>query len=249
MWYNNKKAWKKLSKRKVLDMKKVFVSLLLLVMVLGSVFAFTNSSAKWYGLSFFEPSPGANYFAKESDQEIDIFSHFLVNYSFEKNANPVQPSILTSGFTVYSSVMNYFPTTFKYGVIGVDYNLWTKLFGVRLGNSPSEVIFGFGGSAGLSLESIELLVGSSNSAEDFSKVDFYHFNKVYFLNLLGSLRAYVEIPINLYNVPSFMYVFNYNIGVTLYGPFLPNLAAVTVNPNFEKTYSTMSHNILVKVRF
>lgn len=230
-------------------MKKTFVVFVFLSILLGKLFAFTNTYADWYGLSLFEPSPGAKYFAKLCDKDIDILSRFVGFYSFEYNANPRQPSILTSGFTFYNTIMGLFPMDFKYNLTGVDYNLSAKLLGIRFGNLPSEVILGFGGSVGLNLESVELLVGSSNSSSDFTKVDFKHLNKVYLLNLLGTLRAYIEIPLSSYNFPSIMYTFNYNAGITLFDPLLPNLESVSVEEDFRKTFSMIAHGIAIRFRF
>lgn len=230
-------------------MKKLYIICVLFLVSLGSLFGFTTTYADWYGLTLFETSPGTKYFAELCDIDIDLLSRLLVYYTFEYNANPKQPSILTSGFTFYSTIMNILPLDFKYDVKGLDYNLSAKLLGIRLGNSPSELILGFGGSVGLNLESVELLVGNSNSSSDFTNVDFKHLNRVCLLNLFGTLHAYVEIPINSYNFPSIMYVFNYSAGITVLGPFLPNLESVSTQENFEKTFSNITHSIAIRFRF
>lgn len=230
-------------------MKRAYISLFFLMIFLAASFSFTNTYADWYGILLYEPSPGAIYFGNISDRDINIFSRLLGCYTFEYNANPRQPSILTSGFTFYNNITSFLPSDFKYSISGIDYNLSAKLLGIRPGNLPSEIIFGFGGSIGLNLESIELLVGSSNSSSDFTNVDFKHMNKAYLLNLLGILHAYVEIPLNFHNISSLMYTFGYNTGIVLYGPFLPNLESVSVQGDFQKTFFMITHSIAVRIRF
>lgn len=229
--------------------KGMYMTFFLLVVMFGNVFAFTNSYADWYGIGLFEPSPGANHFAEFCDNNIGFFRSLLGQYMFEYNINTRQPSILTSGFIFYNTIMSLIPSDFKYIVIGLDYNLLVKLFGIKFGNSNSEVILGAGGSIGLNLESVELLVGSSNFSSDFTNVDFKHFNEVHFLNILGALRAYVEVPLASYNFPSIMYMFSYNAGITLFGPFLPNLESISTQKDFQKTFSTIAHSILLRFRF
>lgn len=228
--------------------KKLSIFILFSISLL-KLFAFTNTYADWYGIVLFEPSFGAQYFASLASNDIDIFRRLTGFYMFESNANPRQPSILTSGFTFYKTLMSLFPSEFKYDVSGIDYNLSAKLLGIRLGNSPSEFIFGFGGAVGLNLESVELEVGSSDSYSDFTSVDFRHLNKVYLLNFLGTLRAYIEIPLGSYNFPSLLYMFNYNAGITLFGPFLPNLKSVSVQEDFRQTFSVITHSLAIRFKF
>ncbi|MCX7654345.1 MAG: hypothetical protein N2Z58_06705 [Fervidobacterium sp.] len=227
-------------------MKKLYF--LILTVIFVRLFAYTNTYADWYGVCLTEPSHGARYFAQISEKEIDLFDKLLACYTFEYNANPRQPSVLTSGFTYYSTIKSILPSTFKYRVNGFDYNLSAKLFGIRLGNSSAETIIGFGGAIGLNLETIELFLGSSNSSTDFKNVDFKHFNSVHFLNIIGTLRASIEVPLNFHNFPVLAYIFNYHIGITVFGPFLPNFESVS-SANFEKTFSIFSHNISIKLKF
>ncbi len=228
--------------------RDILIAMFLTVVVFS--FSFTTSYADWYGLTLLQPSAMMTAFSDKAGEEIDIVKLLSLAYTFESNVNPRQSSAVTNGFTFFGTFANYLPfTTFKYSSIGATYDLGAKIISFKLGGQTQDNIVGFGGSLGANLEGVELLVGPSKSADDFTKVDFRHFNSAYNLNLLGLIKMFLQIPLNNQDFPYIMYTFNYGIGLTIYGPFLPNLESIEDFSNSEKTYSIMTHSLTVRVRF
>lgn len=211
-------------------------------------FSFTNTFADFYGLALTDTSPAISKASEKTGYEIDLIKRFVGVYTFEVNANPRNPSILTSGFTIYKSILSFIPENFIYDTFGVNYDIWVKLFGIRIWNSTSETIFGFGGALGINFESLSLLTGNSHDYNDFNKVELRHYNVVSTINLIGSIKFRVDIPVNSNNFPFISYIASYDIGTTIYGPYLPDFK-IMENIEFERTFSRMSHTILLRVRF
>ena len=229
-------------------LRHVLIATFLTVFVLS--FSFTTSYADWYGLILSQPSTVMTGFSDKAGEEIDIVKSFSLAYTFESNVNPRQSSAVTNGFTFFTTVANYWPfANFKYSSVGAMYDLGAKLISFKLGSQTQDNIIGFGGSLGVNLESVELFVGSSKSADDFTIADFKHLNSAYTLNLLGLIKLFLQVPLNNPYLPYIMYTFNYGIGVTIYGPFLPNLESIKDFSNSEKTYNIMTHSLTVRVRF
>ncbi|ABS61428.1 hypothetical protein [Fervidobacterium nodosum] len=221
----------------------------LFLFTLFSTFAFsyTNTFADFYGLALTDTSPAISKILENTDQ-IDLFKRLIGIYTFETNANPRNPSVLTSGFTMYKSILSFIPDKIIYDTLGVNYDIWVKLLGVRIGNSISETIFSFGGAFGINFESLSLLTGNSHDYNDFNKVELRHYNVVSTINLIGSIKFRVDIPVNSNNFPFISYIASYDIGTTIYGPYLPDFK-IMENIEFERTFSRMSHTILLRVRF
>ncbi|MGC8819904.1 MAG: hypothetical protein ACP5PP_02165 [Fervidobacterium sp.] len=225
---------------------KFYITLLLSGMFVYA-FSYTNSYADMYGFHVLTPSAIAIDISARTGNNIDLLKQISLMYTFEMNANPRYSSVLTAGFSIYRTFFDMFPTQFKYNSSGINYNLSAKLMGIHFGNSHSELILGFAGCVGFNLESVSLLVGASTDYDDFNKVDFKHYNTLSNFNLLGNIGAYVEIPSGSTNFPSIMYVLTYGVGITLYGPFLPDFTTVPVSQS--KVFNTFNHSFLLKVKF
>ncbi len=229
-------------------LRHILITMSLLVFALS--FSFTTSYADWYGLTLSQPSAIMTAFSDKAGEEIDTVKSLVFLYTFESNTNPRQSSAITSGFTFFTTVANYWPfSSFKYSSVGATYDLSAKLISFKIGGQTQDNIIGFGGSLGANLEGVEIFVGASSSADDFTKVDFRHFNSAYNFNLLGLIKVFLQIPLDNRDFPYIMYTFNYGMGVTVYGPFLPNLKSVDNFANVEKIYGTMTHTLTVKFEF
>ena len=235
-------------KHSLKGLRNVLIVLFLFMVSLS--FSFTTNYADWYGLTFLQPSPSMIAFSEKAGGDIDLLKTSSFVYTFESNVNPRQSSMVTNGFTFSFTIADHLPfSDFRYGMISATYDLWAKLIGFRLGNQTKENIIGFGGSIGLGLENTELLVGTSNFADDFNLTDFKHYNSVYNLGLMGLISLFFEIPVNNKNFPSVMYNFSYGVGMTVYGPFLPNLESVQDFEDVERVYNIMNHTLTVRVKF
>lgn len=211
-------------------------------------FSYTNTFADFYGLALTNTSPAISKILEATEYEIDLTKRFIGVYTFEVNANPRNPSILTSGFTMYKSILSFIPNKIIYDTFGVNYDIWVKLIGIRILNSTSETIFGFGGALGINFESLSLLTGNAYDYDHFTQDLFTHYNTVSTINLIGSIKFRVEIPVSSNNFPLISYIASYDIGTTIYGPYLPDFK-IMENIEFERTFSRMSHAILLRVRF
>lgn len=229
-------------------LRNILITMSLLVFALS--FSFTTNYADWYGFTLSQPSAIMAAFSDKAGEEIDIVKSLVLLYTFESNANPRQSSAMTSGFTFFTTVANYWPfSSFKYSSVGATYDLSAKLISFKLGGQAQDNIIGFGGSLGANFEGVELFVGTSRSADDFARVDFKHFNSAYNLNIFGVIKLFFQVPTDNQNLPSVLYAFSYGMGVTVYGPFLPNLEIIENFPNSEKTYNIVNHSLTVRVRF
>lgn len=234
-----------------------FLSVILLLnfVITTTALSFTNSYADWYGLTFTTKSAISEHFYKLSgDNELstDLLNSTIFTYMFEYNINPKLSLPITGGITFYKSFSDYLPMNLKYTFVGLDYNILLKIFGTESLNLNS-VNFGIGVGLGLNIESIQLLVGNSNSSSDYTKNELKHMNTVYSVNFVGSVKGYIEIPVNLYNLikfPTLMYTFSYDMGVTVFGPFLPNFENVVLQPGeVEKTFAGMKHTLIFRFVF
>ncbi len=224
------------------------LALFLFTLLSAFAFSYTNTFADFYGLALTDITPAISKTSEKTGFEIDLTKRFIGVYTFEVNANPRNPSILTSGFTIYRSILSFIPDKIIYYTFGINYDIWVKLMGVRIGNSTSETIFGFGGALGINFESLSLLTGISYDYNDFNKIEFKHYNVVSTMNLIGSIKFRVDIPISSNIFPLISYIASYDIGTTIYGPYLPDFK-IMENVEFERTFSRMSYTILLRVRF
>ncbi|MEJ5257255.1 MAG: hypothetical protein WHS64_03310 [Fervidobacterium sp.] len=213
-------------------------------------FAYTNTFADWYGISYSEPSKCVQTIAEIAGREISIFEKMTFVYSFEMNANPRYPSVLSSGFTFKSTFMNYLPgRDFNYGLFGLSYDIYAKILGIRIGNSSRETVFSFGGSVGADIETLQLLVGQSNDISDLKQNDFKHYNTVQNINLTGLLRLLVQFPLSSRNVNNLLLSMSYYISTALYGPFMPNLELVDTTTNIERATIGYSISLQFQINF
>ncbi|MGQ9856590.1 MAG: hypothetical protein ACUVQF_07630 [Fervidobacterium sp.] len=237
-----------LRKDVILSLKLFFIVFFLCVSIFS--FAYTDTFADWYGIFYSEPSKCTQRIAEIAGREIGIFEKMAFVYSFEMNANPRYPSVLSSGFTFKSTFMNYFPgKDFNYGLLGVNYDMYAKVLGIRIGNAPRETVFGFGGSIGIDVESLQLLVGQSNDISDFKQNDFKHYNTVQNINLLGLLKLFVQFPLSNKNINNLLLSVNYYLNVMLYGPFMPNLELVDSTSDLERITTGYSISLQFQVNF
>lgn len=231
-------------------LKHIFMLVFMTSIFLRSIFSFayTNSFADWYGLGYIQPSPMAQEFIKNSGHELSFFDSVAVFYSFESNANPRNPFLLSNGFTLKSTVLNYLPfSELRYGAIGGSYDISAKLIETIIGGMKRGIVFGLSGKIGAELETVSLLVGSSSNFADFTTNDFRHYNSVSNVNLIGSLGLFAQLPIDLRNFPDMLLFVSYNIGISLFGPFTPDLQYI--EGDYERTFTNIELGLAVRYKF
>ncbi|MFN3691544.1 MAG: hypothetical protein ACK4R7_01515 [Fervidobacterium sp.] len=231
------------------------VMLLLNLVITSTAFSFTNSYADWYGLTFTTKSAISEHFynlSGDNELSMDLLNSTIFTYIFEYNINPKLSLPITGGITFYKSFSDFLPMNLKYTFVGLDYNILLKIYGTEKNNLNS-VNFGMGIGLGLNMEGIQILVGNSNLSSDYTKNELKHMNTVYSVNFVGSIKGYIEIPLNFYNIvkfPTLMYTFSYDMGVTVFGPFLPNLENVVLQAGeVEKTFTGMKHTLIFRLAF
>jgi len=229
-----------------LSFTKLFALLILSLFIY--VYAYTNSFADWYGLSYIKPSLVAQKFIDKSAHELAPFDNLVIYYSFESNANPRKPSIIFSGFTLKSTIFNHLPVSpIRYSVVGASYDISAKLIEMLIGNMKKGIIFGFSGKLGINYETVSLLVGNSRDFDDFTMSDLKHYNTASIVNLIGSIELFVQLPMDYKHFPDMLVYVGYNIGASLFGPFTPNFEYI--EGEYERTFSNISFGLAVRYKF
>ncbi|NPU89397.1 MAG: hypothetical protein HPY87_05810 [Fervidobacterium sp.] len=225
---------------------KLFALLILSLFIY--VYAYTNSFADWYGLSYIKPSLVAQKFVDNSAHELTPFDNLVVYYSCESNANPRDPLIISSGFTLKSTVFNHLPISpIRYSVVGASYDVSAKLIETLIGNMKKGIILGFSGKLGINYETVSLLVGSSRNFDDFTTSDLKHYNTASIINLIGSAELFVQLPMDFKHFPDLLVYVGYNIGASLFGPFTANFEYI--EGEYERAFSNISFGLAVRYKF
>uniref|UniRef100_A0A7V4KBX7 Outer membrane protein beta-barrel domain-containing protein n=1 Tax=Fervidobacterium pennivorans TaxID=93466 RepID=A0A7V4KBX7_FERPE len=221
---------------------------LLILSLFIYVYAYTNSFADWYGLSYIKPSLVAQKFIDNSAHELTPFDNLVVYYSFESNANPRKPLIISSGFTLKSTVLNHLPISpIRYSVVGASYDISAKLIETLIGNMKKGIILGFSGKLGVDYETVSLLVGNSRDFDDFTTSDLKHYNTASIVNLIGSIELFVQLPMDFKHFPDMLVHVGYNIGASLFGPFTPNFEYI--EGEYERAFSNLSFGLALRYKF